>query len=162
MAQVEPTTFAEVMIYRYPKTEPLDKQHVESRMYGQTFYGTSEERVEHITKVVRKLVKAFDPDIVGIEQYAFSRHSSSVTGLAELGGVIKNWLYRRGVPFVVVESPSLKKFATGYGRTSKDKHEMIEAAWGFGFSDCPEKNHDLADAFHAARWAAWRESGAIN
>lgn len=158
VARVAPTTFAEVLEVLYPRTKPLDKTHSETGVRGKFFYGIDEERIDFILRAVRTCRKKYKVNVAGIEQYAFSRHSRSMTGLHELGGVVKRYLWLHGIYFEQPEPTSLKKFATGNGRASKQ--DMIEAAWGFGYPEA--QSDDLADAFHCARFAAYRQSGAIN
>lgn len=159
VAQIEITTFGKVLDFLYPQTKPLDAKHPETGQHGKVFYGTTEERINHIRRATKRLINKYDPDFAGIEDYAFSKRSTSATLLHELGGVLKGLLFLKGL---LVEPPinnkTLKKFATGSG--SADKDRMVEAAIGFGFSECP--NDDLGDSFHVCRYIAWKQSGAVN
>lgn len=62
--------------------------------------------------------------------------------LAQLSGIIQKSLYRFAIPFVEVNSSSLKKYATGNG--AAQKHEMVKAAKERG---AHPGNDNEADAF---------------
>jgi len=88
------------------------------------------------------------PDLVVIEGYAHhSPGAFSLIRLAELGGVIRLWLFTQNVPFELVAPTELKRFATGKGNAHKE--EMVAAAISFGAP--AGVNHDEADAFHLRR-----------
>ena len=76
--------------------------------------------------LIRRLEAVLQGDacrvITVIEAYAFHIQSSSVTVLAELGGVIRNKLVRAGLPFVEVSPTTVKRWFTGSG--AADKHDM--------------------------------------
>jgi Holliday junction resolvasome RuvABC endonuclease subunit len=59
------------------------------------------------------------PCLVLIEGYAFSMHSRSVTGLAELGGVVRLALHDAQIPFLEIPPSQLKKYLTGRGNAPK-------------------------------------------
>ena len=44
---------------------------------------------------------------------------SAKSALAELNGIIKFWLWRRGIPYVLVAPTTLKKFIMGKGKGEK-------------------------------------------
>lgn len=58
------------------------------------------------------------PALAIVEDYAFSR-STAAFSLGELGGVVKVGLREHGIPFVVVGTGQLKKYATGKGNAGK-------------------------------------------
>jgi Holliday junction resolvasome RuvABC endonuclease subunit len=129
----------QVLRWRLPATSPSD--------------GLDEHRIRIIWREVRRTCRKFPPDLVVMEEYAFSRHSRSISKLHELGGVIKQWLHCREILFISRPSTTIKLFATGFGKASKD--DMVEAALPF-FSEITDipKNvaHNVADALHCARW----------
>lgn len=59
-------------------------------------------------------------DLVIIEDYAYAQHSTSVTALAELGGVIRWELSKAHKEMLIVTSSQVKKFATGKGIAPKN------------------------------------------
>ena len=54
-----------------------------------------------------------------IENNAFNAMGSARSGLAELNGIIKFWLWRRGIQYVLVAPTTLKKFILGTGKGEK-------------------------------------------
>jgi len=64
--------------------------------------------------------------------------------LAELHGVILDGLYRRGVPYVVVNDKQLKKYATNSGAADKDL--MLATARSQLRHVAHPNDHDQADA----------------
>lgn len=87
--------------------------------------------------------------MVCIEDYGpINKFAGKLTQRAEICGILKYALHEEwGVPFVTVPPISLKSFACGNGRASKD--DMITRAKDFGFFT---EVHDVADAFHLARF----------
>lgn len=98
-----------------------------------------------------------------VEAYAFHIvHSSSITKLAELGGAMRNKLFRAKIPFVEVSPTSIKKWFTGKG--SADKPDMwrqfqkvapqiLLAEWlpaALSATKIPSPHQDIVDAFAAA------------
>lgn len=81
-------------------------------------------RLAHILTEARQ--HAHGADIVCIENYAYAR-ANQAHQIGELGGVIRLWLWRSGVPWVVVPPKTLKKYATSRGNASK--REVLQAAW---------------------------------
>jgi len=85
--------------------------------------------------------------IAVFEDYGpINRTSGKITQRAEICGIVKFHLLTWGVPIVMVSPNSLKSFASGNGKASKDA--MLTAANKLGYY--PD-THDEADAFHAAR-----------
>jgi hypothetical protein len=85
---------------------------------------------------------------ITFEDYGpINRFAGKITQRAELCGIIKyHALAIWKVPVLMLAPTSLKSFATGKGKASKD--DMMRAAHKYGYY--PE-THDEADAFHAAR-----------
>lgn len=113
------------------------------------------ERVAEITSEV--YAKTFGVDLVVIEAPAYRAQGNAIWHLAELGGVVRFWLWQHRITTVEISPPTLKKFACGKGNVGKD--EMIAAAirrFYFGGSDNNE-----ADAY--LLWCMAREAygGAI-
>lgn len=112
------------------------------------FRGNPEERIEWLSRRVVKCYRRLLPDLVVIEEYAFSRHSRGLSILHECGGVVKNKLFRMEAPLVIVQNTTSKLYLAGRGRASKE--EMIAAAQIY-WPECPD-NDDIADAFGLAKW----------
>jgi Holliday junction resolvasome RuvABC endonuclease subunit len=84
---------------------------------------------------------------VGIEGYAFSKRSSSVTGLAELGGVIRSMLVEDlGLIPMILTVSSCRKFVVGSGKATKDQTN----AWLRSQDIHPFANDDEGDAYVVA------------
>lgn len=110
------------------------------------FRGEVEDCIDHVRKVVRKTYLKYEPDIVVIEDYAFSKRSRSLSVLHEVGGVVKNQLHRMEAPWVVATSTQVKALAGGGGFSKAD---MLLAARKEGHEF---RNSDEADAYWCARW----------
>jgi crossover junction endodeoxyribonuclease RuvC len=65
-------------------------------------------------------------DLVVIEGYAYAR-SNGQAAAGELSGIIRYALWRRDIPFIIVQPSSVKKYATGNGNAAKDA--MLGAAY---------------------------------
>ena len=98
-----------------------------------------------------------------IEAYAFHIvHSSSITKLAEIGGVMRNKLWKENIPFVEVSPTSIKKWFAGKGTADKPEmwnkfqkivpeiklDEWLPAA--LTPQKIPSPHQDIVDAFAAA------------
>lgn len=105
-----------------------------------------EDRIDRIADRVLSLALEFTPEIVAIEDYAFSKPQNA-TLLGEVGGTVKNRLHRRDIPFVKVQPMKLKAYA---GHGSYTKEQMVAAAQQH---DASIVDHNVADAFWAAKWA---------
>jgi Holliday junction resolvasome RuvABC endonuclease subunit len=132
------------------------------------------ERDDFIADRVGEIAATYGPHLIIIEEYAFGR-ATQVSTLGELGGLVKRELWRAtGVSecWVTAASTSVKLFATGSGKASKD--DMIEAANPFlqGYSEMlyirghgmPASywnNHNVADAVHLARFGISRYGEAV-
>jgi Holliday junction resolvasome RuvABC endonuclease subunit len=90
---------------------------------------TAELRGMHRIDVIRRAVGAALvalPDVVSIEGYSFGSKGRALTGLAELGGVIRLQCWSAGIPYLDVPPAVLKRYALGAGRGTKT--EMVIAA----------------------------------
>lgn len=65
-------------------------------------------------------------DLVAIEAYAYGAKGRAITGLAELGGIVRHDLWDSDLPYIEVAAQTIKKYATGKGNASKD--EVLSAA----------------------------------
>lgn len=120
-----------------------------SHLVTSTKDGEDEARIDWITKEVLRPIRKHKPNLVAIENHAFSlQKTGSASKLVELHGVVKNRLFRKELPFIVVASTTLKHEATGNGRADKD---MMLAHAKVLWSKC--WNHDMADSFWLARYA---------
>jgi crossover junction endodeoxyribonuclease RuvC len=71
-----------------------------------------------------------EPDLVAIEG-TFSRPGGSDYPLHALHGNVRQWLHRRGIPYVLVAPKTLKVWATGSGEATKRQVvEKVIAMYG--------------------------------
>lgn len=111
--------------------------------------GQDELRIAMIVKEIRRVIRLHVPNLTLIENYGFSKNTGGGSKLMELGGVVKNTLWKLGLPFDVKASTTIKKHATGNGKAKKP--EMIAAAKRV-WPGCPD-NDNIADAFWLANYA---------
>ena len=78
---------------------------------------SSMERIDGILARIAELVH--EGDFVLIENNAFNAIGRAKSVLAELNGIIKFWLWRRGIQYVLVAPSTLKKFILGAGKGEK-------------------------------------------
>lgn len=84
------------------------------------------ERIAVIRDAVIQAVTLNHVEVVAIEGYSFGSTASRAHAQAELGGVVRLWLYEQSMPYVEIAPATLKKFATGSGVA--DKFAMGQAA----------------------------------
>jgi len=82
------------------------------------------DRIAEITQEV--FCKTFGIDVCLIEGYSYGSKGQSVYQIAELGGIVRFWLYQHEITTVEITPATLKKFTTGVGNCGKDA--MIAAA----------------------------------
>ncbi len=75
------------------------------------------ERIDFILQKIAELVH--EGDSVVIENNAFNAIGSARSKLAELNGIVKFWLWRRGIQYALVAPTTLKKFILGAGKGEK-------------------------------------------
>lgn len=81
--------------------------------------------------------------LVALEGYAFSR-SNQAHQIGELGGTVRLELWRRGMPYIVVQPNVVKQYATGKGNAGKEQM-LADAIRRLGYQG---SSFDEADA----RW----------
>ena len=82
------------------------------------------DRIAEITQAM--FAKTFGVDVVVIEGYAYGAKGQAVYQLAELGGIVRFWLYNHHLTTIEVNPTTLKMFATGKGNAGKP--QMLLAA----------------------------------
>jgi len=95
-------------------------------------------------------------ECVAIEGYAYGiRRSRSLTGLGELGGIIRRNILNLGIKIIEVMPTQIKKFATGKGRCPKDVvYHFVCKKWGIEFDSIALADRgDAAESFVAAKVA---------
>lgn len=97
-------------------------------------------RLIELREQIRALVN--DADLVCIEDFAFSR-ANQAHNLGGLGWTIRIMMHEENVPFVVVGTGQVKKFATGKGNAKKPEVMLaVYKRWGVELA-----NDNEADAF---------------
>lgn len=82
-------------------------------------YLSQEERIENLATSFVGWCVQYRVDKAYIEDYAFAARGK-IFHIGENCGVLKNKLYKAGIPIEVVAPPTVKKFATGRGNAQKD------------------------------------------
>lgn len=137
--------------------------HTEPKM------GSQHMRINLIACTIAELAREHEPDLVGIEGYAFGKMHNSAP-LMEVGGVVKHYLFHEECPWTTLPPQSLKVYALGevpkkpkkvlrkdWGKQVKEM--MVQAARDLG---CKTYDDNVADAFHLARWARDGFTGLIS
>ena len=99
---------------------------------------------KRIVSLVDEVIEHLQPgDIIGIEGYAYGAVGKGVSFQFELGGMLREWLYRKKADYTIITPTQLKKFSTGKGNTPKDAMSVpIYKRWGF-----ESKSNNITDAF---------------
>lgn len=131
------------------RTAPKDGSHI--------------ERASYISSHIVEIYNKYRPQLIVIEEYAYSRYTHMST-LGELGGIVKYELWgASGVPncWITIGSTACKKHTTGSGGASKQ--DMIEAMAEY----FPDKYRSLmwddnvADAMALARMGIDKYGAAV-
>lgn len=107
-------------------------------------------RHDDVARRLLELVEEDNPDLVVFEDYApHSPGINSTIAAAEIGGVVRRDLTRRGFAFIAIKPNVMKLYATGHGNASKA--QVFDAALA-NFSlnadvDDRPANYDEADAY---------------
>lgn len=95
------------------------------------------ERIVLIKERILTIAEESNPDLVCIEGLAFGvRNATALVQLAGLNYMIREYLWQRGIKFLIVAPTSLKKFTTGHGNAKKEEM-MLEVfnKYGIAFTD---------------------------
>lgn len=107
--------------------------------------------LERMLKIVDRLtaeVEKHKASLVVIEGLAFmARNTTALVQLSGLNYLIRDRLYQRKIPFVIVAPSTLKKFITGKGNAQKD-HLMLELYKRYGVTIL---DNNESDAFGLAK-----------
>jgi Holliday junction resolvasome RuvABC endonuclease subunit len=104
------------------------------------------QRLDFLLVKVTELLENIE--FVVIEDYAYSAYGS-MTNLAELCGIVKYFLYKTKIPFLLLSTTALKKFVIGKGNAPKAM--MMPAI--FKKYKIETKSTDEADAIGLAKLA---------
>lgn len=113
--------------------------------------GTTVGEIVRLNKIVDEVIGTivlFSPEIVVIEGLAFmAKNTTALVQLSALNYFVRRELVSRGIPFLIVAPPTLKKFLTGHGNAQKDQI-MLETYKRYGESFL---DNNLCDAYGLAR-----------
>ena len=120
---------------------------------GLSFYhvelhgGSRAHRLGFLINYLSKVLswKGYD---VAVYETPFARGRDATRSLWGIAGIIEACATNAGLPVVDVAVPTIKKFATGHGKASKD--QMIKAAQRMGYKG---SNEHEADAVCLLRYA---------
>ena len=106
------------------------------------------DTLEAIKKQITWSGNGIVPKLVIIEGYAFGRQVGRFFDIGELGGIVKSYLYKNEIPYLIMSPLSLKKWITGSARGDKSQIIMrIFKKYKIEFDD-----NNKADAFVLARY----------
>lgn len=111
--------------------------------------GAGYRKIADLALTVLAIVDTAKPDLVVLEDYApNSLGTNSTIRSAEAGGVVRTHLTLRHHDWRTVAPNTLKKYATGNGRATKE--EMVTRAIELGAA--ATITHDEADAYFLRRY----------
>ena len=110
---------------------------------------TGVRRLAEIRDAIILNVKAYRPDLIAVEGYAYGR-PNGMAALGELGGVVRLAIHEAGARWVNVPPSSVKKYATGTGNAKKEA-VLAAAIRRLGYAG---SSTDEADALWLAHIAA--------
>lgn len=114
------------------------------------------DRINKILAAVEGVLDKHDPDVIVMENYAFTSNTNCITQLAELGGVLKMLFWQRGYHtgrdtalrghklFMTQTQGQMKKFCLGNGSMKKDSRYLLNVMERIKISF---QNDDEADAY---------------
>lgn len=88
---------------------------------------TQSERLAHIGKELRSLIKKHVPDVLGVERLYFSKNKKTALSVAEARGVIVFVAESMGVPVLEFTPTDIKSVVAGDGRCEKEALRKIVA-----------------------------------
>jgi Holliday junction resolvasome RuvABC endonuclease subunit len=100
-----------------------------------------DKRLTVIESAVQQLANLARPDLAVIEFLPQHMKAAGITGMVQ--GVVRNALFKLGVPYVTITPATLKKFATGRG--DADKADMRMALYKRTGGDV--RSDDMVDAW---------------
>ena len=112
------------------------------------------KRLLIIADGLQKVIDAFKPDVVAVERVFAQSNVRSVTGTAQVAGVVMLAAARAGLPLGMLTPSEVKAAVTGNGRADKRQVQtMVQRILGLAE---PPRPADAADALAVAVAHAWR------
>ena len=85
--------------------------------------------------------------LVILEDFSFASKGSSLFQIAGLGYIVRHWLWKNNIDFILVPPTILKKFVTGAGNSDKSVMlKEIYKRWGADIND-----DNIGDAYGLSR-----------
>lgn len=104
-------------------------------------------RVQSIAEAFAAYLGERSPDLAVIEGYVQGPNPATVFKQVEIGTVLRLALHNLGKPWYLCPPSTLKKYATGNGRSKKPEvAAAVKERWGF---ECP--SDDVVDAYVLAK-----------
>lgn len=114
------------------------------------------DRLGDIARKTSELLIKYKPDEVIIEGYSFMSKHNLVT-MAEVGTVIRFFLWQENYDYIELPPTALKKFVTGKGNCKKDLILLkVYKRWGF-----ETDNDNIADAFGLGMYCVHNSHGSV-
>jgi len=105
------------------------------------------ERLVEIRRGIIKVINHSPVKLAVIEGYAYGRNVGRFFDIGELGGVIKQSLYLKDIPYIIITPLMLKKWITGTSRGDKSVI-LMKILKQF---DIEINDNNIGDAFVLAR-----------
>lgn len=117
-------------------------------------FDESAERIVSQAQTITRVIDKYQPELVLIE--AMIPPKNALPSYLERGALwygIWSALWARKIPRAIIQPPTLKAWATGYGRAEKEQILAEVEKWWTGI---PVANHDIADSAVCAAMCAMR------
>ena len=106
------------------------------------------ERLSHIKKNIVYIIKKYNINFVGIEDYSYGSKGQAIINLGELGGIIRLYLYEHKIIFKVISPTTIKKFITNKGNSKKELMLLkVYKKYGIEF-----ENNNICDAYALGKY----------
>lgn len=106
------------------------------------------KRLEKLETDLKKIIKKYQPDIIGIEQLFFCNNAKTIISVGQARGVIMLTAAKNNLPIKEFTPLQVKQGVTGYGKADKKQiQQMIKII--LGLKEIP-KPDDAADALAIA------------
>lgn len=110
------------------------------------------QRLVRIHREVRRLIRKYRPDLVGIERLFFFKNAKTAFSVGQAWGVITFTVTSEHLPIIEFTPLQIKQMVTGYGQADKAQvQKMLKTL--FRLKAAP-KQDDVADALACAYCAA--------
>lgn len=106
------------------------------------------QRLFYIKNELKKLIKKYKINLVGIEDYSYGSKGRAIINLGELGGVIRLYLFEQKIPYILIQPTKIKKFITGKGNAKKELM-LLKVYKKFNMEF---ENNNICDAYALGRY----------